>query len=134
MKVLTGVIKKVLTDEQYELIKKDLIVYNDIKMIDTIKKVELENGEFFEYLPIKLSYQDQDHSGNQKYMFDEEKNEYVKSYHTTKVIRATGKEMRILLELNEYAPVKIVYSEISRDNNNYYNVVCVQNQATGKLE
>lgn len=133
MKVITGVIKKVITDEQYELIKQDLLNGNEIKLNETVRRIETDREESYEYLPIRISYQDVDINGNEKYVYNEEKEEYIKSYVSSPILCATAKEMRILLELEEYSPVKIVYQEVLKNERKYFNIVCVQNQLSGKL-
>ena len=69
-----------------------------------------EDGEVVDYLPFKICYRDVDKHGKDKYIFNEEKNEYQPSYFYSPVIYAYGKELRILLELGIHAPIKVVYT------------------------
>lgn len=130
MKTYKGIIKKVPTEKHFEDYENGLIEMSDIRLAQTVVKFQSENGEF-EALPIKLSYQDVDENGNEKYTYDESSDCYIKSYKTTPVIYATGKEMRILIELGEYAPVKIIASENEREGKVFLNIECVQNQHMG---
>ncbi len=130
MKIFRGIVKKVPTDEQFESYNKGIIELSDVKLIDTLKKCKGENNEY-EMLPIRLSYQEVDRKGNEKYTYDSESDIYTKVYKQTPVLYAYGKEMRILIELGEYAPVKIVCSSHGTDEKVFYRIECIQNQHMG---
>lgn len=130
MKTYRGIIRKVPTEKHFEQYEKGLIEMTDIKLADTIVKFKGENGEF-EALPFRLSYQDLDENGNEKYTYDNEANVYIKAYKKTPILYATGKEMRILIEMGEFAPVKLMASENEREDKTFLNVECVQNQHMG---
>lgn len=132
IKIESGIIKKILTEEQYELINKNLLESKDIVISDTIQSFVKKDGNNVEYLPIRITKKDVDKDGNEKYVYNKEKNEYVTSYSVSKVLYAYGKEMRIILELGEYHPVKIAY-----DNDNKTGtckILCIQDQSTGLLD
>ncbi len=130
MKIFKGIVKKVPTDDHFKAYEQGLIEMSELKLIDTIRKYEGENGEF-ELLPIKLSYQEIDQNGNDKFIFDPDADVYIKSYKSTPTLYAKGKEMRILIELGEYTPVKIAVSEEIKEEKKYYRIVCIQNQHSG---
>lgn len=130
MKIYKGIVKRVPKEEHFKAHEKGLIDMNDVKLIDTIINCSGENGEF-EMLPIRLSYQELDSNGNEKFTFEEESGVYLKAYKQTPVLYARGKEMRILIELGEYSPVKIVVSEATKDEKVFYKVECIQNQHCG---
>lgn len=130
MKMYKGIIRKVPTEKHFEDYEKGLIEMSDIRLAQTVVKFQGENGEF-EALPFRLSYQDVDENGNEKYTYDEQSDTYVKAYKTTPVLYATGKEMRILIELGEFNPVKLMVSENEREDKVFLNVECVQNQHMG---
>lgn len=130
--VTTGLVKKVLSDEQFELINKNLLDPKDITIIDTIKTYITKDNTEIEYLPIRVSSKEVTKEGHEKFIYDKDKNEYVSSYNISNVLYAYGKEMRILLELGEHHPVKIVYSENSETK--IKKIICVQDQSIGTLE
>lgn len=130
MKMYKGIIKKVPTEKHFEDYENGLIEMSDIRLAQTVVKFQGENGEF-EALPIKLSYQDVDENGNEKYTYDSEADVYIKAYKQTPILYATGKEMRILIELGEFNPVKLMVSENEREDKVFLNVECVQNQHMG---
>ncbi len=131
MKILSGIIKKVLNEEQYkDLIAKKLTI-EEIKLQDTVRTKTNESGEIIEYLPFRLSYREIDNYGNDKYIFNEDKQEYQKSFRVSPLIFAYGKEMRILLDTEDFNPVKIVVEERLEGKDVMYKAVCIQNQLVG---
>lgn len=130
MKIFKGIVKRVPKEEHFEAHENGIIEINEVKLIDTIIKCSGENGEF-EMLPIRLSYQELDSNGNEKYTYDEQTDTYIKVYRTTPILYARGKEMRIIIELGDYAPVKVVVSETNSDEKVFYKIECVQNQHCG---
>lgn len=130
MKIYKGIVKKVPSDEQFENHANGEMEISKLSLLDTVRTIETDEGSF-ESLPIRLSYQDQDQNGNEKYTYDVESNVYVKSYKQTPILYAQGKEMRILIELDEYCPVKVVVREAVKDEKTFYIIVCVQNQHMG---
>lgn len=130
MRMYKGIIKKVPTEKHFEDYENGLIEMSDIRLAQTIVKFQGENGEF-EALPFRLSYQDLDQNGCEKYTYDSDADAYLKAYKQTPILYATGKEMRILIELGEYSPVKLMVSETDRENKVFLNVECVQNQHMG---
>lgn len=130
MKMYKGIIKKVPTEKHFEDYSNGKIEIFDVKLKDTIITMQGENGEF-EVLPFRLSYMDVDKNGNEKYTYDDESDIYIKSYKQTPILYASGKEMRILLQLDEYSPVKLICSENVKDERTFLNVECVQNQHMG---
>ncbi len=130
MKIFRGITKKVPNEEQFEAYNKGLIELSEVKLIDTLKMCSGEKNEF-EMLPIRLSYQEVDKHGNEKYTYDGDKDMYTKVYKQTPILYAYGKEMRILIELGEYAPVKLVCAEQTRDEKVFYKIECIQNQHMG---
>ncbi len=131
MKILSGIIKKVLNEEQYkDLIAKKLTI-EEIKLQGTVRTKTNESGEIIEYLPFRLSYREIDNYGNDKYIFNEDKQEYQKSFRVSPLIFAYGKEMRILLETEDFNPVKIVVEERLEGKDVMYKAVCIQNQLVG---
>lgn len=132
--IRSGILNTVLTTEQYDEIKRGELNPQYIQMHDTIREFVTKNNEVVEYLPFKISYKDTDRNGKDKYIFNEETKEFQPSYFYSPVIYAYGKELRILLELGVYAPVKIVYQEQWNDGNLYRTLVCVQDQRTGLID
>lgn len=130
MKIFKGIIKRVPKEEHFEAYEKGLIEISEVKLIDTLITCEGEKGEF-EMLPIRLSYSDVDRNGNEKYTYNKEKETYLKAYKQTPILYARGKELRILIELGENSPVKVVVSETLRDDKTFYNIECVQSQHMG---
>ncbi|WOO89479.1 hypothetical protein R2F61_07255 [Mollicutes bacterium LVI A0078] len=130
MKMYKGIIKKVPTAKQFEDYNNGEIEIADVRLVDTIVELDGKGGKF-ETLPFRLSYQDVDENGNEKYTYDSEAGVYVKAYKQTPILYATGKEMRILLELGEFNPVKLMVSENEREDKVFLNVECVQNQHMG---
>ncbi len=134
MKIETGLINKVLTDEQFENIISGKLNREDVKFNDTIRVYERENKEDILCLPFRISSKDVTTSGDELFVFNQEKEEYTTSYSTTKVMYAYGKEMRILLQLGEYAPVKVTVKETIYNNKPRLVAVCVQDQTSGLIE
>ncbi len=130
MKIFKGIIKRVPKDEHFEAYDKGIIAMNEIKLIDTVIKCNGEKSEF-EMLPIRLSYNEVDKNGNEKYTYNEEQDVYLKAYKQTPILYARGKEMRILIELGEFNPVKVVVSETVGEEKTFYKIECVQDQHTG---
>jgi hypothetical protein len=127
MEIIQGVIKKVLTEEQFEKISKGELNPKDIQIEETIRIAQKKDGTTFEYLPIRISYQEVNQKGKELFSFNEETQEYQKSYSVSPIIKAYGKEMRTILELGEFSPIKIV---IEKDDYNY-KLMCVQDLTTG---
>ncbi len=119
LKIYNGVIKKVPTDEMFEKALKDEVNLKEITLEDTIRKAS--NDE--EYLLVRLSYQSTPAS-------DEDRDVV---YKTTPILKAKNKEMRILCEMGEYHPVKVVATEYERNGQKYHDVVCVQDNLTGMM-
>lgn len=130
-KIYSGVLKKVPTDEMFEKSLKNELDLREIKFKDTIRLSTGENK--VEYLLFRLSFQESTSDGQGKYILNEETQEFEKAYRTTPIIAAYGKEMRIICELEEYHPVKIVVFEKDRNGRKQYDLVCIQNQMTGML-
>ncbi len=131
MEIITGIINKVFTEDQFELVATGKIAREDIELQDTTRTYENNKGDIVEYLPIRISSKDVDKNGKDKYIFDEEKNEYQISYTTTQILNVYGKEMRIIKQLGEYAPVKVVIQKDKSNGRTYSKVVCVQDQTLG---
>lgn len=131
MRIMSGIIKKVLTEEQYKKLVSNEVGIEDITLHETIRKKVNANGEIIEYLPFRLSYREMDNYGNDKYIFNEQKQEYQKSFQVSPIIFAYGKEMRILLETEDFNPIKIVVDEIRDGRDQIYRAVCIQNQLVG---
>ncbi len=134
MKIISGIMNKVLIEEQFEDIATGKVNREDLTFMDTIKTYTNANGEEVEYLPIRIASIDVDHNGKEKFIYDEDKKEYKKSYMSSQVLNLYGKEMRIALELGEYAPVKVVFSESQGNERTFNRVVCVQDQTQGLVE
>ncbi len=133
MKVYKGIIKKIPTQSQFEQYHNDEIKLKELNITDTVQKLITKEGIEIEYLNFKLSYKEVDKNGLEKYIYNQETKEYEKIYNSTSVISATGKEMRIILELGEFAPIKIIVNEKEYEGTSkiYYNALCVQNQKSG---
>jgi len=134
IKIKTGIIQKVLTQEQFKDISEGKLKPQDINLLDTVKNKQLEDGTIVEYLPIKLSYKETDKNGNNKFVEDEKTGEKKLCYEASPTLNAYGKEMRILLDMDEYTPVKVAVQEFQNEDRNSYKVLCIQNQLSGKLE
>ncbi len=128
-KIFRGVLKKVPTDELFDKSVKGEIDLKEITFEDTLRSSTDE--EKSKYLLFRMSYQESTTNGQGKYILNEETQEYEKAYRTTPIISARSKEMRIICELGEYHPVKVVVKETQRNGKNYYDVVCVQDQTKG---
>ncbi len=131
MKIISGIIKKVLNDEQYKKLINDELKIEDVNLADTVRKKINERGDVIEYLPFRLSFREVDNFGNDKFIFNEETGEYKKSFRVTPIIFAYGKEMRILLETEDFNPVKIAVDEYEDEKGTIYRALCVQNQLAG---
>lgn len=130
--VRSGLLSKVLKTEQYEQLKKGEIT--KVELVDTVREYENSDGEVIQYLPFEICYKDTDKHGKDKYIYNEQTGEYEHSYFYSPVIYAYGKEMRILLELGEKAPVKVVYKEQWNDGDLYRTAICIQDNKKGILE
>lgn len=130
MKIYKGIVKRVPKEEHFDAHEKGIMDISEVKLIDTVIKCQGEDREF-EILPIRLSYQELDKNGNEKYTYDEEKDVYIKAYKQTPILYARGKEMRILVELGEFSPVKVAVTESHKDDKVFYQIECVQNQHCG---
>ncbi len=133
MKVKTGICKKVISSEQYELIIKQELDPKKIRLEDTIREFTNKKGEVIQYLPIRLSYKMVDKEGREYYTLNQETQQYQVSYKVSPVINLYSKEMRIVLELGEYSPLKIVFEEQLKEDKIHYRGVCIQNQTMGKI-
>lgn len=132
MKVYQGIIKKVPTQIQFEQYAIGDLDLNTVNLIDTVQTYE-KGERLIEYINIRLTFKELDNEGNEKYILNGETQEYEKVYKRTPILRAYGKEMRILLEIGEYAPVKIIANEVETEGTyKQYNVICIQDQRTGK--
>ena len=135
MKILSGIMKKVLTEDQYDELAKGTLSQQDIKLLDTVRtNVKEETKEEFRYLPFRISYKDVDLNGNDKYIYNDEKEEFQKVYRVSPIIYAYNKEMRVLLEMEDYNPIKVVVEDNGEENIVSYKLICVQNQLAGKLD
>lgn len=130
IKVYKGIIKKVLKEEHYKEYEDRNIAISDIKLKNTIMSYEIE-GACIEALPIKLFYQELDKNGNGRFTFDTEREVYTTAYTQTPILYAVEKEMRIILEYGELAPIKVVVEELVMDDNIVNQIICVQNQHAG---
>ncbi|WOO87014.1 hypothetical protein RZE82_07840 [Mollicutes bacterium LVI A0039] len=130
MKIYKGIIKKVPSEEHFKEYSEGNLDMSDLRLEDTIIRAKSDKGEF-DILPIRLSYREVDKDGNEKYIYDEGADAYIKTYSQTPVLYAHGKEMRILCELGEYSPVKLVVTEEYKDDRTFLNIECVQNQHSG---
>ncbi|MFV0499639.1 MAG: hypothetical protein ACK5NF_06385 [Bacilli bacterium] len=133
MKIYKGIIKKVPNEKHFEDYNNGKLKMKDVHLKDTIIKMQGENGEF-DVLPIKLSYQELDSKGNEMFTFDTETEVYMKSFRQTPTLYATGKELRILCELGELTPVKLVVDEREQEDRIFLNITCIQNQRMGLEE
>ncbi len=131
LKIMSGIIKKVLTEEQYKKVIAGELRIEDIELESTLQVHINEDKEEIKYLPFRLSYKEIDHHGNDKFIFNEDTQEYKNSYRTTPIIYAYGKELRILLETVDFNPVKIVVEEQERTSRTTYRAVCIQDQLKG---
>jgi len=134
IKIKSGVIQKVLTEEQFKKISSGELDPKDITIFDTIRTRKTEDGSIVEYLPIKLSSKEVDKKGNVKFVENEETGEKNVCYQITNIMNAYGKEMRILLDMDEYSPVKVAVEENNYEFKKSYKVLCIQNQLSGKLD
>ncbi len=131
MKIFKGITKKVPSEEHFKQFNDGTLDLAKLSLIDTIQVVTTSEGSEFQSLPIRLSYQEIDRNGNEKYIYDADAGVYTKSYKQTPILHARAKEMRILIELGEFCPVKVVCEEVLREDKVYYVIVCVQNQHMG---
>ncbi len=131
MKIISGIIKKVLNDDQYKLLLSNELKIEEVHLRDTVRKRINDKGDVIEYLPFRLSYREMDNYGNDKFIFNEVTGEYKKSFRVTPIIFAYGKEMRILLETEDFNPVKIAVEETTDEKGTIYRALCVQNQLSG---
>ena len=69
-----------------------------------------------------------------KMFWNEKTGEKKQCYEVSPVLNAYGKEMRILLDMDEYSPIKVAVEEYQSENFKTYKVLCIQNQLSGKLE
>lgn len=132
MKIYQGVIKKVPTSEQFELVNKNEINLQELTLHDTIRSIEKDDTKVSEVISFRVAYKEVDNSGKEKFIFNEKTGEYETIYKLSPIISAYGKELRIVLELGEYAPVKVVVTEKEAADSIYYNAVCIQDQRQGK--
>lgn len=133
MTVRTGLVKRVLTDKLAESVKVGLVDPREIKLENTL--IVSRNSEGYEYsrIVIRLSERDLDDRGNEKFIYDSNKKEYVSVFKLSEPLHASGKELRVLLALGEHVPVKIVTERKKAANGEYFNkIVCIQDQRTGK--
>lgn len=130
MKIFKGIVKRVPKEEHFEAYEKGIIDMADVKLIDTVITCKSEKGDF-EILPIRLSYSEVDKNGNEKYTYNEVDEVYIKAYKQTPTLYARGKEMRILIELGEFSPVKVAVSEQVQEDKVFYRIECVQSQHMG---
>lgn len=133
-KVFSGILKKVPTEEMFDKSLKNEINLNEITFEHTIRKTKPENErESKEYLLFRLSFQEATGDGKGKYILNEATQEFEKVYRLTPIVAAYGKEMRIICELGEYHPVKIVVYEKIKNERKYYDLICIQDQMIGIL-
>ncbi len=130
-KIFSGVIKKVPTEEMFEKSLKNEINLKEVTLEQTIRKSNNEAQS--EYLLFRLSYQESTQDGQGKYVLNESTQEFEKVYRMTPIVSAYNKEMRIICELGEYHPVKIVAKEFEKNGKRFYDLVCVQDQLTGMI-
>ncbi len=128
-KIFSGILKKVPTEEMFEKSMKNEIDLKSITFEDTIRVANKEKKT--EYLLFRLSYQESTGNGQVKYILNEETQEFEKVYKMTPIIAAYSKEMRIICELGEYHPVKVIAVEKEKNGKRYYDTICVQDQLKG---
>lgn len=128
-KIFSGVLKKIPTDEMFEKSLKNEIDLKEITFKDTVRTSAGENR--VEYLLFRLSFQESTNDGQGKYILNEETQEFEKVYRMTPIIAAYNKELRIICELDEYHPVKIVVAEKEKNGRKQYDLICIQDQALG---
>lgn len=128
-KIFSGVLKKIPTDEMFEKSLKNELNLKDVAFRDTIRTSNSENK--IEYLLFRLSFQESTNDGQGKYVLNEDTQEFEKVYRMTPIIAAYSKELRIICELEEYHPVKIVVAEKEKNGRKQYDLVCIQDQAIG---
>ena len=136
MKVYKGILKKVMSEEHYGEIKAGTKNHEEIKIQDTVRiNTNNKTNEEFKSLPFRLSYKDVDSEGNDMYLFNDEAQEFQNVYRMSPIIHAYGKEMRILLEMEEYTPIKVVVEEkqaiVEQTTITNYKAICIQNQKSG---
>lgn len=129
--IRSGLVNTVLNASQYEKVKNNEMVGVEIPIEETVQIFTNDKNEQVEYLPFKISYKDVDSNGKERYIYNDEKKEFQQNYFYSPVIYAYGKEMRILLELGNHAPIKLVYQEQWKDGKLYRTAVCIQNQRMG---
>ncbi|MGL4589178.1 MAG: hypothetical protein ACRCUP_02980 [Mycoplasmatales bacterium] len=132
-KIFYGILKKIPTEQQFELSLKKELDLRTVSFVNTIRTTEIsENGDVIEYIPFRVSFRETDKFGNEKFILNEKTNEYEKAFKMSPVVNAYGKEMRIICEMEEYTPVKIVVREKIKGERTFYKLVCIQNQTLGK--
>lgn len=131
MKIFSGIIRKVPSNEQFENYKKNILDLKKVKIKDTIREIE-KNGEIIQYLPIKVSYTEIDESGNEKFILNDD-GDFEKVFKYSPVLYAYGKEMRILKSYHENHPVKLIIEDIQLGEKVIHKIVAVQDQTQGKL-
>ncbi len=128
-KIFSGVLKKVPTEEMFEKSLKNELNLKDITFEDTIRKSNNEKQN--EYVLFRLSYQESTGAGQVKYVLNEETQEFEKVYKMTPIMAAFNKEMRIVCQLGEYHPVKVIAIEKEKNGKKFYDAICIQDQLTG---
>ncbi|MFV0288925.1 MAG: hypothetical protein ACK5HR_05715 [Mycoplasmatales bacterium] len=128
-KIFSGILKKVPTEEMFEKSIKNEVDLKTITFEDTIRITN--NDKKSEYLLFRLSYQEATGTGQAKYILNEETQEFEKVYRMTPIIAAYNKELRIICELGEYHPVKIIAIEKEKNGKRFYDAICVQDQLKG---
>lgn len=130
-KIFSGILKKVPTEEMFEKSIKNEVDLKSITFEDTIRITNNEKKS--EYLLFRLSYQESTGNGQVKYVLNEETQEFEKVYRMTPIIAAYNKEMRIICELGEYHPVKVIAIEKEKNGKKYYDTICIQDQLKGVI-
>lgn len=131
IKIYSGILRKVPTDEHFEQYKKNKLDLKKVKIKDTIREIE-KNGEIIQYIPIKITYSEIDEHGNEKFILNDD-GDFEKVFKYSPILYAYGKEMRILKSLNENHPIKLVVDEINLGEKIVYKIIAIQDQTQGKL-
>lgn len=110
-KMYEGIIKKVPSDKNFEDYNKGKIDLSDITLKDTIISKRIEGNEI-DVLPIRLAYS----------KIERIKDMDVKSYMQTPILYASGSQIKELVNMGEYHPVKIVASIELDEHKSIYKI------------
>lgn len=126
----TGILKKVPKAEHFKQYRDGELDLKSLSLEDTVSTIDTQNGDL-DTLSVRLTKKEVDEKGNEKFILNEESGEYEPLYVTSPSLSATGKELRILLDLGELVPVKIIANEICVNERTYFNIKCIQDQRLG---